>query len=245
VLMPHPFFYGLLDTDSAGLALICHHAMEEHSAFASEEVFPAGEPAFNMYFVVAGCFRYYITPDEKTFLEVRPPAFACEMPLWLTWEHQGRLVSFNCSEMVVLKGELFRQVCGRLDAFEGCRKYAESFADALSTALLARQTVNDLWFDFDRVHDMTYDAFMEFDDEEDLVEARASDGSFEDGDKAWKRQSRALRHMTMKGLTTSRSAFTGRRNWQFWCEYRRRYLLVLFRNMLNGRMPFGKKRDSF
>lgn len=55
-------------------------------------------------------------------------ANACEVALWAQWEHRGRLIATQYSELVTVSSLTFRKISCRSSVFDQCREYTRLYA---------------------------------------------------------------------------------------------------------------------
>merc|ERR1711957_494408 len=110
VLEPHPLFYSFTDVDEPGVMAVCHHTMREVSCALGHEVFSCGTSATDMIFACQGQLHYFHGTLSEEPMVVNHHEHLCEMPLWLQWDHRGRLNAVTVCELVTLDAFQFRLV---------------------------------------------------------------------------------------------------------------------------------------
>merc|ERR1712032_1550792 len=148
--------------DERCLASICHLSAEQLSAVADKEVFTFGEEATRMFFVINGTLNYIFgaVKKAKTPVQVRSGAHACEMVLWAQWEHRGRLVATQYSDLVALDSLAFRRIICRSVAFSQCREYARLYAAKVAEEFDVNLTrMPDVWLSVEEAWQISSLAF--------------------------------------------------------------------------------------
>jgi len=147
-LVRHPLFDRLSVVDDRCLASICHLSTAQCSAVVDKEIFTFGEEARKMFFVINGMLDYVIgaLKKAKAPVQVHSGSHACEMALWAQWEHRGRLVATQYSDLVALNSEGFRKIVCRSMAFSQCREYTRLYAAKVREEFGVNWTrIPDIW----------------------------------------------------------------------------------------------------
>jgi len=171
----HPFFHELKSCDEKALVSVCHKSMEQLINNDLTEVFSLEERARKMYFIVSGSCRYV---SQKGLVRLQPHDFACEMVLWVEWEHRGSMSASASSVMVCVDSALFHDALRRQISFPNCRLYACSYAACLAEI---NEGLSDVWGNFDALQEMSQRAFDNMETVEEKKGPRAIGFSFSAG----------------------------------------------------------------
>mmetsp|Transcript_60003 Transcript_60003/g.134873 ORF Transcript_60003/g.134873 Transcript_60003/m.134873 type:complete len:833 (+) Transcript_60003:97-2595(+) len=144
VLRGHPVLDHLGKHDKHWMARLCHLHVQQRAFQQDAEVFTKGDVAKKMYFVRAGQVKYNHAEKHRDVTVLEPGSQLCEMPLWVKWQHMGRVMTLTPCELVLLQASGFRQLAGNFADFHQCQEYARIFAELLSE----EGGFTDTWGDF-------------------------------------------------------------------------------------------------
>lgn len=139
IVSSHPYFFNLCDFDRTAMEEVCHLAMTEQRAIASQELFHYGMKASKMLFTVYRELHYFFVNSddpmctEESRVSVHTNQWITEMALWMNWVHRGRLVSCTETvELVELDAAKFQSIIQHWDmAFDCCHAYARRYVERI------------------------------------------------------------------------------------------------------------------
>mmetsp|Transcript_122601 Transcript_122601/g.318772 ORF Transcript_122601/g.318772 Transcript_122601/m.318772 type:complete len:785 (-) Transcript_122601:173-2527(-) len=161
-LVRHPLFAHVGANDSVGMARICHIAASQEALLVGEELFHLGQIATKMFFMTSGNVEYqHHSSEGATRVEVG--ARISEIVLWAQWEHQGRLLAVQTSELVAIDSARFRSIARRrIHTSTKCAEYAAEYVSRLAHAFnCSSESMSDIWDDGETIEDMAMLAFGE------------------------------------------------------------------------------------
>jgi len=128
VVCGHPFFNSMRNIDSGCVSAICGTAMSQQSVMPEHTVFRFGDNCKSMYFVVGGEMAYFEggMSSSAKYSMVKAGNWACELALFLAWEHRGLMTTLQAPcELVLIDAGLFLTLlrCWP-QAKDLCRRYA-------------------------------------------------------------------------------------------------------------------------
>lgn len=128
VLLEHPLFVRLQDSNPAMVRQICHTAVSIMTLSRDDVLFSRGEvPARpEMLFVCSGELAY--SQDGERFQDVLPGEWICEHVLWTKWVFHGLLYAVQSCRLAVLDAEVFGQMVSNCpNTTAEMSSYAEQF----------------------------------------------------------------------------------------------------------------------
>merc|ERR1712226_337695 len=181
----HPFFEPYMIHNATSTRRLCSEAVSEAYMYAGDEVFNTGDAAEKVYYVRGGKLRYDCDAQDVSRAiggwESAAPALArcatkalesvtksaptvtdkqwiTEIALWSEWIHCGPLTATECTELVAVSCEAFRNIVGKYTLHDHMLgKYASLFVERAIHHL----SVLDIWFDLDVLEDLAWCAFQE------------------------------------------------------------------------------------
>jgi len=146
VLAVHPLFRQLLQQNRMVFSAICDQAITESAMQMGEEIFRPGMKGHSMYFITAGQLNYEFSHRPHTSLPVGSPEWLCEIVLWSSWEHRGRLsVVSHAAETIILHAESFHSVVLHSASRAVLRYYARLYAKRVLIEFTDMTQLNDVW----------------------------------------------------------------------------------------------------
>jgi len=133
----HPFFEEYARRDNAGMHAIYQHLTQ--MALAEQDVlFTCGHTATSMYFIITGSFNYHMAPGYAADPEILSAGMWCsEAVLWTHWIHQGTLQSTEASDVVALRGQVFRaELIKHVHSLDFTLEYGSKFIESMNALMI-------------------------------------------------------------------------------------------------------------
>jgi len=179
----HPLFQALNTVYKPKLRKLFQEAVEEVHLPKSQELFSYGKVAERMYFVTGGSLVYGREgKSEGLSFSVSAGQWVAEPVLWITWKHQGQLISTLPCELCALSAVRFHELMWNV---EEVRDYARMFAIAITAHT---EDLTDMC-GYDSVPTITERAFSESPDQYDgsQVRSRSTPGESNTRWSGWNR----------------------------------------------------------